>query len=477
VRSSRTSVTVCRWPSPYQMWVPSLAQLQEHVAPLAEAEVAAVLTDELGMPWEDVFATIESRPLATGTIAQVHRATLDSGDRVVLKVQRPGARDDIVRDLALLELVAGKVGARPSVRRIVDLPAVIDHLSTSLLRELDFTEEATNTERLGEILAPYPRIAVPTLYPELSTTRLLVLEEIGGVPLRQAPPGAPRREAARQLLEAYFHQIMTRGVFHADPHPGNMKWWQERIYLLDFGMVGELDRDTRDLLALVVMAFWQEDASFLTELVLMLGGDQQRADIDSDAVRRELEGQIARFRHATLAEVALGPILQSITGTAVRHGVHVPASLGLTGKALTQMQLVTAELDPTLDPLAVAGRTLLRSFASDLQGLTDHKRVLYDAQKLRLRVARAVEAVERLVGARAGPRPTIEVNGIDRLATAVRVGTARLTKAMIASACLVGASIIVSSDRIDGRATLIAWGLVAGSVSLVLVDLVRRRSG
>ncbi|HXH97386.1 MAG TPA: AarF/UbiB family protein [Gaiellaceae bacterium] len=457
-------------------FVQELEQLQEHVAPLAESEVVAVLTDELGMPWEDVFATIESRPLATGTIAQVHRATLERGDRVVVKVQRPEARDDIVRDLALLELVARRVGVRPSVRRIVDLPAVMDHLSTSLVRELDFTEEARNTERLREILVPYPRIAVPALYSELSTPRLLVLEEVRGVPLRHAPPGAARREAARQLLEAYFHQIITRGVFHADPHPGNMKWWKERIYLLDFGMVGELERETRDLLALVVMAFWQEDAAFLTELVLMLGGDQQRADIDSDAVRRELGGQIARFRHSTLAEVQLGPILQSITGTAVRHGVHVPASLALTGKALTQMQLAAAELDPTLDAFTVAGDMLLRGFAPELHAQIDYKRLLYDLQKLRLRVTRGLEAVERLVGARAGPRPAIEVNGIDRLATAIRVSTARLAKVVLASACLLGAAIIVGSDRVDGRAAAMAWGLAAACISLLLADLARRGS-
>jgi ubiquinone biosynthesis protein len=207
----------------------------------------------------------------------------------------------------------------------------------------------------------------------------------------------------------------------------------------------------------------------------MLGGDQQRTDIDSDAVRRELEELVARFRHATLAEVKVGPILQSITGTAVRHGVHVPASLALAGKALTQMQLATAELDPTLDPFAVAGHTLLRRFAPDPRGQLDHKRLLYDLQKRKFRVARAVEAAERLIGARAGPRPTIEVNGIDSLTTAIRVGTAHLAKAIIAAACLLGASIVVSSDPPDSRATVLAWGLVASLFCLLLAGLVRRR--
>src|SRR5439155_3480602 len=144
---------------------------------------------ELGVPWEDVFASIDPEPLAAGTIAQVHRATLETGDRVVVKVQRPTARRDILEDLGLLELFAEKTKHRPAFRQVFDMPAIIEHLSESLRRELDFRQEGKNIERMREVLEPYDRLDVPKVYQEYSTDRLLVMEEIQGIPIRDIPQG------------------------------------------------------------------------------------------------------------------------------------------------------------------------------------------------------------------------------------------------------------------------------------------------
>src|SRR5205807_5161180 len=121
-----------------QVFIDELATLQERVTPLTEAQVVAAMERELGVPWEDVFGSIDPAPLAAGTIAQVHRATLENGERVVVKVQRPTAEDDILQDLGLLEMFAQKAAARPALRRVFDVPAMIEHLSASLRRELDF---------------------------------------------------------------------------------------------------------------------------------------------------------------------------------------------------------------------------------------------------------------------------------------------------------------------------------------------------
>jgi ubiquinone biosynthesis protein len=155
--------------------VAELADLQDHVAPLTEAEVVAVMEAELKVPWGDVFASIEPDPLASGTIAQVHRATLVGGERVVVKVQRPTAETEIRQDLGLLRRFAAKAAGRPSFQQVVDVPAVIDHLSSSLVRELDFRHEAANIERMREVLAPFSRLSVPEVIADLSAGRLLVL--------------------------------------------------------------------------------------------------------------------------------------------------------------------------------------------------------------------------------------------------------------------------------------------------------------
>ncbi len=294
-------------------FVAELETLQDRVPPMSEAEVVAVMEEELGVPWEDVFESVEPRPLAAGTIGQVHKARLESGEEVAIKVQRPTAREEILRDLGLLALFAEKTQNRPVFRQVVDVPAVTEQLSNSLRRELDFTQEAANVERLREVLQPFSRLGVPEVYDRYTSARLLVLEWIEGVPVTQAPAGEARSEAARQLVESYFRQILTEGFFHADPHPGNMLWSNDRVYFLDLGMVGEVPPETRELVLLLLMAFWQEDAGFLTEVVLQLGGDDQRSDIDLAGLREELGALLGTYRHASLQELELGP------DPAVRH--------------------------------------------------------------------------------------------------------------------------------------------------------------
>src|SRR4029453_16792061 len=176
--------------------VAELAGLQDSVPPLTAAEVVQVREQELGVPWEDVFEHVEPEPLAAGTIGQVHRARLEGGQRVVIKVQRPGAAEEIERDLGLFALFAEKAEGREALSGLLDLPAVVEHLSSSLRRELDFSQEAANIERMREILADFPHLGVPWVHERLSTKRLLVMDEIQGGPLRQAPAGEERRLAA-----------------------------------------------------------------------------------------------------------------------------------------------------------------------------------------------------------------------------------------------------------------------------------------
>jgi len=456
-------------------FIEELSTLQDSVPPLTQEEVVQVMEEELGVPWEDVFESIAPEPMAAGTIAEVHRAVLATGERAVVKVQRPTAREDILRDLGLLKVFADKTADRPGFRQVVDMKAIFEHLSASLQRELDFRQEASNIERMRQVLQPYPRLDVPGVYEDFSSQRLLVLEEIQGGPIRQAPEGDARREAAKQLLESYYRQILTDGFFHADPHPGNLMWWNDKIYFLDFGMVGELGPEIRELLVLMLMAFWQEDVSFLSDVVLMIAGEDQRPDIDLGKWQEELGGLMARYRHVSLKEIQLGPILQEITEISIRHDVALPASLALTGKALAQMQLATATLDPGLDPFAVAGSFLTKGLMERVRGRLDPKTLFYEGQKLRLRAVRLIEAVERLAGARPGPKLTVNFRGTDRLEDTIRRAGRRLALALTSGGALVATAITASSARVDGwvPATL---GSVGGLLTVgLIVDLVQRR--
>jgi ubiquinone biosynthesis protein len=325
------------------------------------------------------------------------------------------------------------------------------------------------------VLLGYLRLEVPGVYQDFSSQRLLVMEEVQGVPIRQAPEGQARTEAAAQLLESYYRQILTDGFFHADPHPGNLLWWNDKIYFLDFGMIGELGPELRELLVLMLMAFWQEDVSFLSDVVLMIAGSDQRPDIDIGQWQQELGSLMARYRHVSLKEIQLGPILQEITEIAIRHDVALPASLALTGKALAQMQLATATLDPTLDPFAVAGSFLTKGLLERVRDRLDPKTLFYEGQKLRLRAVRLIEAVERLAGARPGPKLTVNFRGTERLEDTIRRAGRRLALALTAAGALVGAAITAGSANVDGWVP-VTIGTTGGVLTVGLVaDLLRRR--
>jgi predicted unusual protein kinase regulating ubiquinone biosynthesis (AarF/ABC1/UbiB family)/nucleotide-binding universal stress UspA family protein len=457
-----------------QAFVEELATLQDRVTPLTEEEVVKVMEEELGVPWEDVFESIDAEPMAAGTIAQVHRATLSDGERVVVKVQRPTARGQIMQDLGLLEMFAQKTHERPAFRQVIDLPTITEHLSASLRRELDFRQEAANLQRMHEVLSRFPALEAPRVYTDFSTDRLLVMEEIQGIPIRRAPEGPTRKEAARQLLESYYQQILVDGFFHADPHPGNMMWWNDRIYFLDLGMVGEIDPETRQLMLLLLMAFWRDDVAFLSDVILMLAGEEENSDLDVQAFQDEVGNLLSRTRGLSLKEMQLGPILQEITEMSIRHGVRLPASLALTGKALAQMQLATAELDPTLDPLTVAGEFMVRGFRERLKERFDPKWMFYEGQKIRTRVVRLLEAVERLSGARPGPKLQVHFKGTENLETQIRRAGRRVSLSLVAGGSFVGAGVVSLGAAPEWIAPTL--GIFGAGLSLALIaDLLRGR--
>jgi ubiquinone biosynthesis protein len=458
-------------------FIEELATLQDNVPPLTEEQVVRVMEQELGVPWEDVFETIDPRPLAAGTIAQVHRATLADHTKAVVKVQRPDAKEQIEQDLALLEVFAEKVAERPGLKQVVDMEAVFEHLSESLHRELDFRREAENIERMGSVIGDFSRLRVPVVHAEYSTSRLLVMQDIGGGPATSAPEGPARRDAARQLLESFYKQILVDGFFHADPHPGNLMWQpeEETLYFLDLGMIGEVGPDLREHMMLLLMAFWQQDVGFLTDVTLMLTGAINRTDLDVEAFQEELGALMARNRGVSIKEIQLGPVLQEMTEIALRHDVALPASLTLTAKALAQMQLAAATLDPDVDPFDVAGKFLMRNLVRGMGAKLDPKTLFYQAQRFKVRFEKVVEAIERLIGARPGQK--LEVNfRAASLETTIRRAGRRLAISLTAGAAILATALTaVSSDRV-ARWVPVAFGVIsAGLLLALLVDLIRKR--
>jgi ubiquinone biosynthesis protein len=371
-------------------YIEELQTLQSSVPPMSEAEVVEVMEQELGVPWEDAFGSIDPEHLAAGTIGQVHRATLVDGRRVVVKVQRPGAALLIDQDLELLGKVTRPLARADRVRRVIDLPSVVDQLGSSLRAELDFRQEAQNLDRMADSLARYDHLGVPQCHHNLSTARLLVMDEIPGVPISEAPSSPARTAAARQLLHAFYQQVLEDGFFHADPHPGNLMWADDTIWLLDLGMVGRIDHETRQQLMLLMLAFAQGDGTMLAELALDLAGGGP-PDLDRDAYETALSDLAVGMRGRSLDEIQFADLLNHLTDLSLQFGVPLPASLVLVGKAVGQAQMTVAEMAPEVDPLAEAAHYFSRSLLRRMVNRLDPQELLYQAEKLRYRTARVAE--------------------------------------------------------------------------------------
>ena len=299
------------------------------------------------------------------------------------------------------------------------------------------------------------------------------MAEIKGGPIAQAPHGSERKEAARQLLESFYKQVLVDGFFHADPHPGNLKWWKDRIYFLDFGMVGTIGADFRQHMMMLLMALWREDAGFLTDVTLMMTDATDRSDLDVSRLQAEIADVMAKYRSAALAEMQIGPILQEMSEIALRHKLPLPASLTLSAKALAQVQLATADLDPELDPFEVAGRFLMRSTLKSVGSALDPKTIAYQSQKIKVRASRYFEAVERLIGARPGEKLQVNIQA-SALETTIRHAGRQLALGLTAGAAGLATGLTAISSSVAAWVPL-AFGVVAAMLTAgLLIDLVRR---
>jgi ubiquinone biosynthesis protein len=321
-----------------------LSSLQDDVTPLPASEVLAVLDRELGQAADELFAVFDQRPLAAASIAQVHRARLRDGDEVVVKVQRPDIERLVERDLDILRRLASAVEERADWARRIGSVALADGFAANLNEELDFRIEAQN---MATIAAHDGTLRTPVVYRELSTRRVLVEEWIDGRPLRQARRElAPleRTLLARSLLEGILGQIFDFGVFHADPHAGNVVIDGDgRVVLLDFGSVGRLDRLQQPALAQALAAIARGRAPLLRDALVELSTSVDIVDADA------LERALARFFAQRLGP-GMEPgadILNDLLAVVVRFGLALDPQLAGVFRALATLEGTLRLIDPT----------------------------------------------------------------------------------------------------------------------------------
>jgi len=328
-----------------------LAQLQDKVAPMPPEDIKAQVVKAFGCPPEAVFRYFDYRPLASASVAQVHRAVLPGGQPVAVKIQRPHLQKIAAQDLAILKKHQRFI-ARTFPGRLVDLGELIEDLSRKIQRELDFTVEGFHLDVFRRVLAALPGVTVPRVYWEYTTRGILVMDYIAPVRLEALDPAA-RRRAARLVLDSLLLPIFQEGIFHADPHPGNILFRPGgEVAWVDFGTVGRLDETFRRRMSLLLFAVSQRDAGKVAELTLEWGrvvGPYHPAHLYEDTA--ELLDRIAGFGSPS---VHLGHLMAGMAEISLNHHIKLPENFFLLGKALLTGEGLAKALDPDINFLEIA---------------------------------------------------------------------------------------------------------------------------
>jgi len=459
-------------------YLEALARLQNDVEPFDGEQAEAVVAEELGVRLSKAFSRFDRTPFAAASLGQVHYAELRDGRPVAVKVQRPGVRETIAADLESFLQIAQLLDRRSGFAERFDLEGMIREFEKSVADELDYRKEAGNLERLAESVERFDRLLVPRPIEDFSSARVLTMEYVTGRKLSELGPltrmemdGA---ELARQLFEAYLHQILVDGFFHADPHPGNLYVTRDRrIALLDLGMVGRVSPRMQEKLLTLLLAIGDGQGDRAAEVAASLG--EVAPDADLHAFSRAVSDLVSAHRDSTIEQIEVGRVVVSMTAAAGRYGVRMPAELTLLGKTLLHLDQVARTLDPEFDPneairdhvAGVLRRRMLKQ-TSPGQVFSTLLEVNQVVQRLPAQINQFLERVsnnELELRVRAFDEVRL-MEGLQKIANRIAMG-------LVLAALIVGAAMLMSVNTeftlfgYPGLAMVLFLAAVAGGLAMV----------
>jgi ubiquinone biosynthesis protein len=432
-------------------YLEELEKLQDQVPPFPFEQVKQVMQEE-GLSVEETFADFSVQPLASASIGQVHEAVLKTGEKVVVKIQRPGIDKAIATDLEIIYELVGLIEKRTSWGRLYQLVDIVDEFARALRQEMDFAQEGRNTDIFRSNFARHPHVLIPRVYWQYTTRRVLVLQYVGGVKVSQfedlVRAGFDMKRVASNIVEALFNQVYDHGFFHADPHPGNIAVAEgERIIFYDFGQVGTVDEVLKERCMNLVMAMAKYHAAGVTRTLLQIGIATQR--INREEFRRDVSRLQQKYYGMPLSQIKVGEALAELVQVSFKYQVRIPPELSLMIKMMMTVDGLIKQLDPDISIVEIA-----EPYAKEIL----KKRYTPD----RLQQAFWDIFVDHFVTARSLPRRIdavmnqleegelkirLEHTNLRRLIGILDVVSNRIALAIIIAAIVIGSSLLVASSR------------------------------
>jgi ubiquinone biosynthesis protein len=460
-------------------YLAELARLQDHAPSEDFAAVRAIIQEELRQPLTTLFTRLDPIPLAAASIAQVHRAALAEGQEVVIKVQRPRIAQVITADLDVLRDLS-RLAERylPDLRPLQPV-GLVEEFARAMTAELDFRHELHNLERCATHFVDDPTVYIPTAYPTLSTARVLTMEYVDGIKITASDAlcqaGLDPKQVAVNGANALLKQIFLHGFFQGDPHPGNLRVLEGNVIaILDYGMFGIIDSETREHLALLLLGVAGRDAEKIVRALAEL--EVMAPDVERRRLRREVAALVDTYLAVPLEKLNLSAMLQDVLRMIQQHGLRVPPDFLLLLRALSTAESIGCTLDPEFN--------IMRHLQPFAERLVLER---YDPRYLLRKFGHTSAEAEELLGMlpmaltqiiqklrRGELHLGFEVQQLDRLVHAFDTASNRLTLAIILAASLIGSSLIM----LTGYDALGLLGfVVSGVLGLGLVIVILRSGG
>ena len=463
-------------------YLDALAQLQDDVEPIPFKDVRRIIREEFGKPLSRVFKSFEPAPIAAASLAQVHRARLPNGREVAVKVQRPDVRAQVTEDLAALNVIADLLDKHTVTGSKYEFQRMLEEFRKVLVAELDFEREAQNMEVLRRNLSSFDLIAIPEPLDSHTTARVLTMEFLDGRKVTESKESNP--DLADALFSAYLQQILIDGLFHADPHPGNVAITRDgRLALLDLGMVGRLSPQMQEELLKLMLAAADGEPREAADVIIRFS--EAREGFDEQTFQREITDLILRYRDASLKQIPVGRVVLEMSRIAVDSGLRVAPELTLLAKTLLNLDEIARVLDPDFDPNDALRRNAARLIQRRLVGALSPANVFTSVLETKDFVQSLPARANRIFDALARNELRFKVEMIDEGAVieGLQKVANRITLGLVLAALILGAALLMqinTSFKIlgyPGLAILFFLAAAGGGLWLAFVILSSDRSG
>jgi len=431
-------------------YIAALSRLQNTVTPVPGDKITAIIESELGASISELFASFDCQPLAAASMAQVHRAILPDGSEVAVKVQRPGARQRIEIDIEILHEVAQFANRFTPYGKRYGFLQIVRELERSLSQELDFRQEAESTRLIGKQISEFQLLTTPSVYSEYTTRRVLTLSFVHGRQLaevsREELDSLDAGSIAKALLSAYLKQMVIDGVFHCDPHPGNIFLADDgRLALMDFGMIGRFDADQKDKIILLLLAFSERLGERVADTYLEM--IEIPKDVDRRAFKQDVSALVSRYHDMSGGRMAIGTALLDLTKLAQSHSTPVPTSMTLLGKAMLNLDGTIRVLSPELDPVQLIRDYMLKVMEKRVIGQISPGRMFAWVIDMKRLFENTPRRTDMIIDKLANDQLTLrlEVDHLDEAVKSLNRAANRLSLSIIVASMIIGGKLVVDT--------------------------------